>query len=386
MQRRLYRVLTKPRVQPRYERTREEVAELKALRRAEIERRCMLLNSPITSGVLAHMLSFQAAIQIIQPLDDRVWEVLKPRLLSQREEAEQRENDRIAQTRVVQETFKERRFQNMQAKSDSRPLRNQGNLFNSTRGSPLGTGSVPPVNNDIPGISRQHLPDFDAANTVAAGKRMDWSSQYQHPRQVRTRNPRKHQNVEDLVANDLRMENVRQSEPKRRRFLHGNSGSTWEAEPATATNSWPATSLQHSEIWSSQPTSSTPEPSSRLADQRESVETQSHGIGLLNERPTEKMGKSDSRRFRDVVIKSASSPQQESRRNSSLSKASHPQSGQADSNPTSHGINPQLHPNILSFSAITGTNLKDAEHFLSKANNDVRAAVEMYYTDESVEG
>jgi hypothetical protein len=212
------------------------------------------------------MLSFQAAILIIQPLDDRVWEVLKPRLLSQREEAEQRENDRIAQTRVVQETFKERRFQNMQAKSDSRPLRNQGNLFNGTRGSPLGTGSVPPVNNDIPGISRQHLPDFDAANTVAPGKRMDWSSQYQHPRQVRTRNPRKLQNVEDLVANDLRMENVRQSEPKRRRFLHGNSGSVWEAEPATATNSWPTTSLQHPEIWSSQPTSSTPEPSSPLMD------------------------------------------------------------------------------------------------------------------------
>jgi hypothetical protein len=86
--------------------------------------------------------------------------------------------------------------------------------------------------------------------------------------------------------------------------------------------------------------------------------------------------------FEDVVIR----PQQESRRNSSLSKASHPQSGQADSNPTSHGINPQLHPNILSFSAITGANAKDAEHFLSKANNDVRAAVDMYNADESVEG
>jgi len=68
------------------------------------------------------MASFQAAIQIIQPLDDGAWEVLKPRLLSQREEAQQRENDRIAQTRVVQERFDERRFQDMQAKSDSKDL------------------------------------------------------------------------------------------------------------------------------------------------------------------------------------------------------------------------------------------------------------------------
>jgi hypothetical protein len=82
----------------------------------------MLLNPPITAGVLAHMASFQAAIQIIQPLDDGAWEVLKPRLLSQREEAEQRENDRIAQTRVVQERFDERRFQDMQVKSDSKDL------------------------------------------------------------------------------------------------------------------------------------------------------------------------------------------------------------------------------------------------------------------------
>lgn len=82
----------------------------------------MLLSPPITAGVLAHMASFQAAIQIIQPLDDGAWEVLKPRLLSQRGEAEQRENDRLAQTRVVQERFDERRFQDMQAKSDPKDL------------------------------------------------------------------------------------------------------------------------------------------------------------------------------------------------------------------------------------------------------------------------
>jgi hypothetical protein len=77
----------------------------------------MLLDPPLPAGVLSHMASFQAAIQIITPMDDNAWEVLKPRLLSQREEAEQRENDRIAQTRVVLE-----RFQDNQARSDSKDL------------------------------------------------------------------------------------------------------------------------------------------------------------------------------------------------------------------------------------------------------------------------
>ncbi|TGO43097.1 hypothetical protein BHYA_0003g00510 [Botrytis hyacinthi] len=101
-------------LQPKHERTKEEVADLKATRRAEIERRSLLLDPPLTANVLAHMSSFQAAIQIIQPLNDGAWEVLKPRLLSQREEAEQRENDRITQFQVVEE----RHFKDIQAKPE----------------------------------------------------------------------------------------------------------------------------------------------------------------------------------------------------------------------------------------------------------------------------
>ncbi|KAK0122329.1 hypothetical protein ONS95_010571 [Cadophora gregata] len=112
----------RPLLPTKHERTKEEVAELKAARRAEIERRCLLLDPPITAGVLAHMPSFQAAIQIIQPLVDSSWEVLKPRLISQRDDAEQRENDRLAQTRVVQERFDERRFQDVQSRSVSKDL------------------------------------------------------------------------------------------------------------------------------------------------------------------------------------------------------------------------------------------------------------------------
>lgn len=108
--------------QSKHTRTKDEVAMLKAARRSEIERRCLLLDPPLTAPILAHMASFQAAIQIIQPLTDSAWEVLKPRLLSQREEAQQRENDRLAQTRVAQERFDERKYQDLQAKTDPKDL------------------------------------------------------------------------------------------------------------------------------------------------------------------------------------------------------------------------------------------------------------------------
>ena len=81
----------------------------------------MELNPPLTAGVLAHMGSFQAAIQIIQPLDDSAWEVLKPRLLSQRQDAEQRENDRLAQSRVVQEHLDDQnRYPSVKTEPDSK--------------------------------------------------------------------------------------------------------------------------------------------------------------------------------------------------------------------------------------------------------------------------
>ncbi|KAI1770927.1 hypothetical protein F4818DRAFT_431516 [Hypoxylon cercidicola] len=69
-------------------RTREEALELKAARRVEIERRAMELDPPLTPSILALIPSFQAAIQIISPLDDNAWKLLKPRLLSQRVDAE----------------------------------------------------------------------------------------------------------------------------------------------------------------------------------------------------------------------------------------------------------------------------------------------------------
>ncbi|KAL1841490.1 hypothetical protein VTJ49DRAFT_6981 [Mycothermus thermophilus] len=77
-----------PRDPERHGRTAEEAAQLKVARKREIERRALLLDPPITPDVLSHMPSFQAATQIVAELGDDAWELLKPRLLAQRADAE----------------------------------------------------------------------------------------------------------------------------------------------------------------------------------------------------------------------------------------------------------------------------------------------------------
>jgi hypothetical protein len=97
--------------QPRL-RTREEVLEMKTTRRKEIERRAMMLKPPLSPNILVHIPSFQAALQIPLPLDDSAWELLKPRLLAQRADAEQREHreqEISAHSRIIQERSEERR-------------------------------------------------------------------------------------------------------------------------------------------------------------------------------------------------------------------------------------------------------------------------------------
>ncbi|KAI1336408.1 hypothetical protein F5Y15DRAFT_206134 [Xylariaceae sp. FL0016] len=100
-----------PTSNPPRSRTRVEVMELKAARRVEIERRAMELEPPLPPHVLIHIPSFQAALQIITPLDDSAWDVLRPRLLAQRAEAEQRgqlEQEADHQSRIAQERAEER--------------------------------------------------------------------------------------------------------------------------------------------------------------------------------------------------------------------------------------------------------------------------------------
>ncbi|KAL8690691.1 MAG: hypothetical protein Q9218_003918 [Villophora microphyllina] len=100
----------------RPERSIKDVNEAKAARRAEIERRCSLFNPPILPSILSHMESFQAAIQISTPLTDAAWDVLKPRLLSQRASAEKREQEQVQQNELLQSESKQRRHQEPHSK------------------------------------------------------------------------------------------------------------------------------------------------------------------------------------------------------------------------------------------------------------------------------
>ena len=100
----------------RIERTAREVNEMKAARRSEIEQRCLELKPPIPPNILNQMESFQNALQIPTPLTESAWAVLKPRLMAQRESAEQKEDERVAQSRLLQAKYEERRQQEVQAK------------------------------------------------------------------------------------------------------------------------------------------------------------------------------------------------------------------------------------------------------------------------------
>ena len=95
----------------RQERSIRDVNEAKAARRAEIEKRCMALDPPIGAKVLRHMDSFQAALQISTPLTESAWEVLKPRLLTQRESAEKLERERMEHLRQSHAKSEERKQQ-----------------------------------------------------------------------------------------------------------------------------------------------------------------------------------------------------------------------------------------------------------------------------------
>ncbi|KAF2860658.1 hypothetical protein K470DRAFT_257664 [Piedraia hortae CBS 480.64] len=74
-----------------------EVAQVLASRKAEIERRCSELQPPLMPEVLHHMEAFQAALKIGTPLTKAQWAALKPRLLSQRDAAENAERERLQQ-------------------------------------------------------------------------------------------------------------------------------------------------------------------------------------------------------------------------------------------------------------------------------------------------
>ena len=73
------------------ERSLKEAKEARTRRRKEIERRCLALEPPIMPSTLTYMDAFHAATLISLPLDEKAWDILRPRLLSQRADAEHQE-------------------------------------------------------------------------------------------------------------------------------------------------------------------------------------------------------------------------------------------------------------------------------------------------------
>ena len=68
-----------------------EAAEVRAQRQQEIEARCLKLIPPLLPNVLQHIPAFKASIVIAVPLSEQAWGNLLPKLLEQREEAEEKE-------------------------------------------------------------------------------------------------------------------------------------------------------------------------------------------------------------------------------------------------------------------------------------------------------
>ncbi|KAL9637410.1 MAG: hypothetical protein Q9204_001903 [Flavoplaca sp. TL-2023a] len=101
---------------PRPERNIKTANEAKAARRAEIERRCSLLDPPLPANILKHMDSFQAAIQISTPFTDFAWDTLKPRLLAQRASAEKKEQALVQQNELLQSERRQRSHQEIPPK------------------------------------------------------------------------------------------------------------------------------------------------------------------------------------------------------------------------------------------------------------------------------
>lgn len=106
--------LPAPKPHTRVERSIHDVNEKKNARRIEIEKRCADLDPPIRPSTLALMESFSAALQIAMPLTDQAWELLRPRLIAQREAAEQREREQIAQNHFLIQQNEDRKQQEAQ--------------------------------------------------------------------------------------------------------------------------------------------------------------------------------------------------------------------------------------------------------------------------------
>lgn len=84
-------------------RNAHEVEAARQARRADIERRCLELDPPLEANALQHIKAFRDTMQITTPMTDAQWEnMLKPKILEDRETAELQEHLRTQQLAALQ--------------------------------------------------------------------------------------------------------------------------------------------------------------------------------------------------------------------------------------------------------------------------------------------
>jgi hypothetical protein len=84
-------------------RNAHEVEAMRQARRADIERRCLELHPPLQASALQHIKAFRDTMQITTSLTDAQWEnMLKPKILEEREAAELLEHQRAQQLAALQ--------------------------------------------------------------------------------------------------------------------------------------------------------------------------------------------------------------------------------------------------------------------------------------------
>ncbi|KAK6339848.1 hypothetical protein TWF718_009238 [Orbilia javanica] len=92
------------------DRSNQELEDVKARRKTDIEARCSRLNPPIPPEILAHCTAFQASLKIPQPLNEQSWNALLPKLLDQRAGAEEYEKQRQAQRKQLEQQLEDRKL------------------------------------------------------------------------------------------------------------------------------------------------------------------------------------------------------------------------------------------------------------------------------------
>ena len=160
--------------QPRPERNIRDINDAKAARRAEIERRCSLLDPPLLPSILNHMESFQAAIQITQPMTDQAWQILRPRLLAQLPYAKRKEKERTEQEEMLAEESRQRREQEAQLKETKENLDREWETFQNPVRNLLGALADDIIEARWAGgrnLTRETSPKFAADILVGARQR-----------------------------------------------------------------------------------------------------------------------------------------------------------------------------------------------------------------------